>query len=221
MSQAYHVHTNGPHIHLDNEDVRQRYDGRAGADYVASTFFREKLLFGGRMRQRIFSHAQGSILDVACGPGANFHALNRPGNRITAIELSPIMLAKATEEAVKLGINVDLRLMDAQKLDFPDASFDTVVSALSTCTFPDPIAALHEMKRVCKPDGRILLFEHGLSTWKWVAQWQINTADYQYETAGCRATQDPIEVVNTAGLKIVNAERRIAGVFHLIEISPV
>jgi len=50
--------------------------------------------------------------------------------------------------------------MDAQALEFPDDSFDTVISSFSTCTFPDPIAALHEMERVCTPDGEILLLEH-------------------------------------------------------------
>lgn len=45
--------------------------------------------------------------------------------------------------------------MDGATLAFPDDSFDAVISSLSTCTFPEPVAALREMSRVCKPDGRI------------------------------------------------------------------
>jgi ubiquinone/menaquinone biosynthesis C-methylase UbiE len=220
MSQPMDIHTDLSHIHLDADAIRQRYDGRAGADHMAAEFSRETLLFSGWMRRRIFSRAQGDILDVACGSGENFRYLNRPGNHITAVELSPIMLANAAKRAVNNGMKVDLKLMDAEHLEFPDASFDTVVSALSTCTFPDPAAALREMQRVCKPDGRILLFEHGRSTWGWVARWQDKNTPTMYESAGCRFNQEPLEVVQAAGLHVLHAERHIAGVFHLLEISP-
>ena len=53
--------------------------------------------------------------------------------------------------------------MDAEHLAFKDGSFDTVVSTLGTCTFPDPVEALREMRRVCRPGGTVLLLEHGRS----------------------------------------------------------
>lgn len=215
-----HSHIHEHAVHLDSEDIRQRYNGRAGKDYIAGEFFREKILRAGHYRKSIFNKARGDILDVACGTGENFAHYNKRGDSYTAIELSPFMLEGAKKRADKLGMTVALHVMDAQTLDFPDKSFDTVLSALSTCTFPDPIAALREMQRVCKADGRILLFEHGRSTWGLIARWQDSTASYMYETAGCRATQNPLELVQAAGLHVISARTGLFGIFHMIEISP-
>jgi ubiquinone/menaquinone biosynthesis C-methylase UbiE len=55
---------------------------------------------------------------------------------------------------------IDLRVGDAQALDFPDASFDTVVCTLALCTIPDDRAAVSEVKRVLRPAGRFRLLEH-------------------------------------------------------------
>jgi methyltransferase OMS1 len=50
---------------------------------------------------------------------------------------------------------------DAAKLPFPDNSYDTIVDTFGLCSFDDPVAVLKELQRVCKPDGKILLLEHG------------------------------------------------------------
>src|SRR5262249_25423228 len=133
---------------LKASDIQRRYDGHIGAGYVSGEFFRERLLLASRWRERIFSRAQDSILDVACGSGENFAHYRRPGNTYTAVDLSPVMVDRARQRAQKLDMTVDLRVMDAEHLQFPDASFDTIVSAMSTCTFPNTPAVLHEMQRV-------------------------------------------------------------------------
>ena len=61
------------------------------------------------------------------------------------------MLNIAQKRAAKISMDVSFLLADAEALPFPDEIFDTVVSSLSTCTFPDPVAALKEMARVCRP----------------------------------------------------------------------
>ncbi len=50
--------------------------------------------------------------------------------------------------------------MDAQNLAFPDHSFDTVFATFVFCSVPDPVIGLRELRRVCKPQGRLLLLEH-------------------------------------------------------------
>jgi ubiquinone/menaquinone biosynthesis C-methylase UbiE len=78
---------------------------------------------------------------------------------------------------------------------------------------------LREMARVCKPDGQILLFEHGRSRWGWLAWIQDRTAQSHYNAAGCRWNQDPQALVRAAGLRVVEAERHLAGVFQTIVVA--
>jgi ubiquinone/menaquinone biosynthesis C-methylase UbiE len=139
---------------------------------------------------------------------------------ITGIDFSPVMLDKARETLRGSAVKVDLREGDAEALIFPDNSFDTVISTLSTCSFYDPIKTLKEIKRVCKPDGKILLIEHGRSTWEWIGRYQDNHLRQQIEQGGCRWNQEPQELVKQAGLNILHAERTLLGIFHTLVVSP-
>jgi ubiquinone/menaquinone biosynthesis C-methylase UbiE len=144
-----------------------------------------------------------------------------PHSDITAVDLSPNMLDIARSNARQQGLTVNFAAMDAEHLDFPDGSFDTVVSTLSTCTFPNPINALEEMKRVCRPDGLILLLEHGHSILPWLAKYQDRHEFQHYEAnAGCRWNQEPLDLVKAAGLKVVKNKRNVLGIFHTIEAAP-
>ena len=70
------------------------------------------------------------------------------------------MLAIGRERALKLGHPAELRLGDAQALDFEDESFDTVTCTLGFCTIPDTTAAAREAYRVLRPGGQLLMLEH-------------------------------------------------------------
>lgn len=202
------------------QQVQHAYDQTAET-YDKKIWFDQNILGIARLRRKLFSKAQGKILDVACGTGKNFSSLSTNAE-ITAIDLSSKMLGVAAVHAGKLNLNANFITMDAENLDFPDESFDTVISALSTCTFPNPIKALQEMKRVCKPDGLILLLEHGHSSVPWLAKYQDRHEYQHYEDhAGCRWTQDPLNLVETAGLKIIKSQRSILGMYHSIEAKPV
>ena len=188
--------------------------------YEKRTWFDQHILGVARLRRKLLSKATGKILEVACGTGQNF-ALFAPHSEITAVDLSPKMLEQARKNATDHGLMVNLAVMDAEKLDFPDGSFDTVVSTLSTCTFPDPVRALLEMKRVCRPDGRILLLEHGHSNLPWLAKYQDRHEYQHYEAhAGCRWNQDPLDLVHSAGIKVLKSKRNILGTYHSIEARP-
>jgi ubiquinone/menaquinone biosynthesis C-methylase UbiE len=111
-------------------------------------------------RQRLKTGITGKhALEVGVGTGKNLTYY--PGDvHIRAIDLSPKMLARARQKVKKLHLQVDLQEMDVQHLKFPDHSFDTVFATFVFCSVPDPVKGLCELRRVCKPEGKLLLLEH-------------------------------------------------------------
>jgi ubiquinone/menaquinone biosynthesis C-methylase UbiE len=89
---------------------------------------------------------------------------------------------------------------DAQELPFSNETFDHVVSAFSSCTFPDYVTAFREMERVVRPGGRILLLEHGRSGVGWIARRQDRNIDRVYAKGGCRNNRDVGAEVAEAGI---------------------
>jgi len=198
--------------------LQSAYDEIAD-QYDKKIWFDQYILGVARLKKKLLAKATGKILDVACGTGQNL-PLFAPNSEITAVDLSPRMLELARRSAIEHRLNVNLAVMDAEKLEFPDGDFDTVVSTLSTCTFPNPVKALQEIKRVCRPDGLILLLEHGHSNLPWLARFQ-DRHEYQHyqDHAGCRWNQDPLDLIQSAGLKVLKSKRAVLGIFHSIEAT--
>jgi ubiquinone/menaquinone biosynthesis C-methylase UbiE len=169
----------------------------------------EKIWFAGG-REWLGERARGRVLEVAIGTGRNLPSY--PADvTLTGIELSPAMLAIARQRAGSLGRDADLREGDAEHLPFDDASFDTVVCALSLCTIPSPVAAVGEMQRVLHPGGRLLLLDHIASTWPpvYAAQWLVERITIR--AAGEHFTRRQLPLVKAAGFQIVETERLKAG----------
>jgi ubiquinone/menaquinone biosynthesis C-methylase UbiE len=172
-----------------------------------------------KLRRQLLQRAHGKILEIAVGTGKNLEYY-RGQSRIIALDLSPRMLDIARKRACKLNVDVSFLVMDAERLAFPDGSFDTVVDSLSLCTFPDPLIALKEMAGVCRPKGRILLLEHGRSGREWLGRFQDGRVDKHAELLGCRWNREPLDLVRQAGLSVISARRTFFGIFHMIEASP-
>jgi ubiquinone/menaquinone biosynthesis C-methylase UbiE len=159
----------------------------------------DSVLLINRLRKKHFHGAMGAVLDVACGTGENFPYLGNAAS-ITALDLSWEMVEEALRRRRQLGMAVDLLNGDAQELPFRDETFDTVVSALSTCTFPDYVTAFREMRRVVRPGGQILLLEHGRSEVGWIARRQDRHIDRVYARSACRNNRDVGAELAEAGL---------------------
>jgi ubiquinone/menaquinone biosynthesis C-methylase UbiE len=141
----------------ETERVREVQDKQAPR-YDRQISFFERVLFGGG-REWVCSQAEGKVLELAAGTARNLPHYP-PEVELTAVELSPEMAAIGRDRANELGRNVDLRIGDVQKLDFPDESFDTVTCTLGFCTIPDTTAAAKEAIRVLRPGGKLLMLEH-------------------------------------------------------------
>lgn len=197
-------------------EIQSSYDEMA--DWLHRFEFLDRAITG-RYRRERFSDVTGRVLDVACGTGTNFRYLPASAE-VVGVDISPEVLEKAESRLHRLGLDGNVQQMDAQQLGFPDDAFDAVISSMSTCTFPDPIAALREMERVCDPDGTIRLVEHGLSDVGPLARFQQWRADAHYAKAGCRWTQEPREVVADAGLTIEDTSTGRLGMMTTFEITP-
>jgi SAM-dependent methyltransferase len=104
----------------------------------------DRLLFADS-RDWACRRAVGDVLEVAVGTGLNL-AHYPPDVWLTGIDFSPAMLRIARSRATILSREIDLREGDAQRLDFPDASFDAVVCTFSLCAIPDERRAVAEMR---------------------------------------------------------------------------
>jgi phosphatidylethanolamine/phosphatidyl-N-methylethanolamine N-methyltransferase len=100
------------------------------------------------------------VLEVGVGTGINA-ALYPTDCSVTGIDLSSSMLEKARERVARKGVrNVRLLQMDAANLKFADDTFDIVYAPYVISVVPDPVAVTREMRRVCRPGGRIVILNH-------------------------------------------------------------
>jgi ubiquinone/menaquinone biosynthesis C-methylase UbiE len=166
-------------------------------------------------REWLGERAYGRVLEVAIGTGRNLPYYPADAT-VTGIELSPAMLAIARQRAADLGRDAAFQEGDAEHLPCADASFDTVVCALSLCTIPDPATAIGEMKRVLIPGGRLLLLDHVGSTWPpvYAAQWLLERITIR--AAGEHVTRRQLPLVQAAGFQIVETKRLKAGTVERI-----
>ncbi|GGT96215.1 methyltransferase domain-containing protein [Streptomyces lateritius] len=119
------------------------------------------------------------VLDVGCGPGtitADLAALVAPG-RVTAVDAVRDVLDKARAVAAERGLeNVEFAVADVHALDFPDDSFDVVHAHQVLQHVGDPVRALSEMRRVCRPGGVVAARDSDYGGFTWYPESQALTA---------------------------------------------
>jgi ubiquinone/menaquinone biosynthesis C-methylase UbiE len=199
------------------ETIRAIYEQRARTYDVGQSI--SEVLLMRRLRRRLLSRARGRVLEIGIGTGVNLPYYG-PRSPVTGVDLSRAMLERALARAYRLRRHVLLETMDAESLTFPDRSFDTVVSTLTLCTVPDPLRALGEMARVCRPDGRVLLLEHGIGTSGAVNRVLAWLAPGHLRRWACHLTRDIASLPERAGLRLIDCERYVFGVLVLMEARP-
>jgi ubiquinone/menaquinone biosynthesis C-methylase UbiE len=109
-----------------------------------------------------------SVADIGCGTGLYTDELCQAGAKVVGVDISPEMLAIAAARTARHGDAVSFLQGDAAALPFADASFDMVTSITAMEFFADPRACLHDMHRIVKPGGRLVIATLGsLSPWSW------------------------------------------------------
>lgn len=139
--------------------LRERYERIAPwYDVLDAPFERKRY---SQLRPLLFAGLGGRILDAGVGTGRNI-AYYPAGAEVVGVDLSPSMLSRARRRSQEIGRDVDLRIMDVTKLDFPDDTFDAAVASFLFCVLPDEMQAdaLREISRVVKPGGALRLLEY-------------------------------------------------------------
>lgn len=173
----------------------------------------------GDLRGQLLQQAEGKVLELAVGAGANF-AYYSSDVQVTAVDFSPQMLEKAKDAAEEQGIHTEFMLSDIETLDFPENTFDTIVSTLSFCSYEHPVQMFNHLSRWCKPQGRILLMEHGISVNPVFAFVQKVIDPVHYKLIGCHQKRDMLRLIQDSDLQIRKVEGHWQGIFHLIWASP-
>ena len=196
---------------MDNT-LQAKWD-RASRTYDWTTWGDERRF--GAAKQKLFAKMAGRCLMVAAGTGNDFRHFP-PGPTITAIDISPGMVEQARNKAIGYKGVLDVQVMDVQELAFPDTTFDTVATAGTFCSVPDPVRGLRELHRRLKPDGRLLMFEHVRSRFGPIAVLQDLMTPIT-RRIGPEMNRDTVSNVLRAGFELCREENVYVDVVKAIE----
>ena len=156
------------------------------------------------IRRRIVPLAQGSVLEIGVGPGVNFtHYDPARVNNIYALEPNPGMLRRAEEQQRQAEVKIEFLDLPGERIPLADASVDTVVSTFTLCTIPGVVEAIQGVRRVLKPGGKLIFFEHGLSPDPAVQRWQKRSEPlFRWAFEGCHVTRDIPALIGKGGFDI-------------------
>lgn len=164
-------------------------------------------------RRLLVPQAQGRVLEVGMGTGRNLPFYDRQRvSFVVGVDPAMQMHRLAQRRSRQAGIAVELMGLSAEHLPATDASFDTVVCTYTLCSIPDPLQALHEMRRVLVPGGRLLFCEHGRAPDETVRRWQDRLQPLWGALAGgCHLGRDVPALLEAAGFAATMQSAYLAG----------
>ncbi|WP_428911683.1 class I SAM-dependent methyltransferase [Niallia sp. Krafla_26] len=172
-----------------------------------------------KWRKQIFQSVRGKTLEVAVGAGMNF-SFYPQDIEYTGVDFSSKMIEHAKETAKKYEVNSTFMESDVECLNFPENSFDTIVSSGSFCSYENPVHVLNLFNQWCKEDGQILLLEHGLFSVPTLAWIQKKLDKVAVQTLGCHQDRDILEIVKQSDLNVMKHERGMLGYLYLVWAKP-
>lgn len=161
-----------------------------------------------RLRRELLLGVGGEVLEIGFGSGLNLPHYPERVRKLTAVDPNPGMSAAARKRIESSPMEVDYRLLGAEHLPLPDASFDSVVSTWTLCSIPDVDQALREVHRLLKPGGRFFFLEHGRSDEPNVGKWQDRLTPLNKRFAdGCHLNRDIDRLIEKSGFDLIELRR--------------
>ena len=159
-------------------------------------------------RRALLARVDGRVLELGAGTGHNLPLYPDEGvDELVLTEPEEPMARRLEERAGALAPVPRVVRAPAEKLPFDDATFDTVVSTLVLCTVGDQDAALREVRRVLKDDGRLLFIEHVRSDDPARARWQDRLhGPWKALGHGCNCNRATVPAIVASGFRLVDLE---------------
>lgn len=157
-------------------------------------------------RERVIGAAEGRVIEIGVGSGLNLPFYPPSAKEVLALEPSAKLIAMARQaRAPTMPVNFIEASAEAIPLD--DHSIDTVVTTWTLCSIPDAATALTEMRRVLRPNGKLLFAEHGLAPDRNVRRWQDwLTPAWKRISGGCHLNRPISAMIEGAGFRIDRVE---------------
>lgn len=170
------------------------------------------------IRKDLLQEARGKVLEIGSGTGVNFPIYN-VAEAVYAIEPNPAMIEKSIIKKDNAVVPIHIVNAGAEQLPFLDNSFDTVVATLVFCTIPNVDLALNEIKRVLKPGGNILFFEHVKMENRFMAQMQEwLTPAWKRICDGCCLNRNMSQLLISHNLEISTKKEFYKGLFVVFKV---
>jgi ubiquinone/menaquinone biosynthesis C-methylase UbiE len=150
-------------------------------------------------RRRLLGRARGRVLEIGAGTGLNLAHYPDGLDELVLSEPASPMARRLESRLRRSGVRASVLRAGAEALPVATDSVDTVVSTMVLCTVPDPKAALDEIRRVLRSDGRLLFCEHVRSDSNGLASWQERLAGpWEAFADGCRCNQETAGLIERA-----------------------
>jgi ubiquinone/menaquinone biosynthesis C-methylase UbiE len=192
--------------------VRRFYDRDPGG-YHRGSVVTEHVL--DRWRRKVGENVTGRLLDIGFGTGLSLRHYP-PSIEVVGADISLEMLRFARQKALERGRPVELVQVDAERLAFPDQSFDSVAFNLCLCTIPNPARALQEALRVARRGAPMIFLEHVRSHLLPVALLQEALSPLFIALEQDHVNRRTADAVRRAGVEVISIERWWLGFFNLI-----
>jgi ubiquinone/menaquinone biosynthesis C-methylase UbiE len=172
-------------------------------------------------KRDLFSNmsSDGKILFLALGTGLDIEFFP-PGRHIKAIDISPGMLEQAKVRINAYDGTIDVEGMDVHEMSFPDNEFDQIFTSCTFCSVPNPVEGLKQLKRVLKPDGELLMFEHTGSRYL-PFRFMMDVMTQLTRKIGPDMNRTTVPNVKAAGFNITEVNHIFLDVVKTIRATPV